>query len=356
MDELKKRLNEILKVFTLQLFEIVGNQRSKFTPTQGMAMLENKEMKDVAPTSLNHLVGQDGVKNQVSVALDAAFADCKKFDSTLLVGPPGLGKTQMANVIAVEMASGFHDVLGQSIASPADLNSVLLAAKDKDVIHVDEAHELDKTFQTSLYLALDQRKLFLQGGKSGNPLQSIPIADFTLLLSTTDEYCLLQPLRDRMKLVLRFDYYSESELAEILARRCRSLGWRVADELPTGIAQRSRGTPRLALRLLESCRRVCRAEGEVFIREDHLVRACQLEQIDDLGLGTAELRYLQIVGRGTGRLNVIASMLGLPSRTIAQVVEPFLIRAGLILKDDGGKRQLTAHGRIQMNRSEENEP
>lgn len=311
-------------------------------------MQENKEINDVAPSSLKHLVGQTSVVDQVSVALEAAFADGKKFDSALLVGPPGLGKTQMANVIAQEMASGFHDVLGQSIKNPADLNSVLLAAKDKDVVHIDEAHELGKQYQTALYLALDQKRLFLQGGRSGSPLQSIPIADFTLLLSTTDEYGLMQPLRDRMKLVLRFDYYSAPEVTEILGRRCRGLEWLVSADVLSEIASRARGTPRLALRLLQSCRRVCRAEGEATVTVDHLKRACILEGIDGLGLGPSEQQYLTILAGGVSRLNVIASMLGLPSRTVSHVVEPFLLRAGLILKDDGGRRQLTAEGRMRF--------
>src|SRR5471030_408500 len=120
------------------------------------------EINDVSPSSLKHMIGQKSVVAQVTVALDAAFADGKKFDHALLVGSPGLGKTQAAQIIAQEMASGFHDVLGQSI-STTDLNALLLGAKDKDVIHVDEAHELEKPIQTALYLALDQRKIMIQG-------------------------------------------------------------------------------------------------------------------------------------------------------------------------------------------------
>ena len=124
------------------------------------------------------------------------------------------------------MERNFHDVLGQSITCPADLNGVLLAAKDRDVVHIDEAHELDKAYQTALYLAIDQKRLFLQNSRAGGTPQSIPIADFTLLLSSTDEYALMQPLRDRMKLILRFSYYAVEELAEIVDHRCRGLGWR----------------------------------------------------------------------------------------------------------------------------------
>jgi holliday junction DNA helicase RuvB len=304
------------------------------------------DLNDIAPSSLSHLIGQKSVIAQTSVAIEAAFADGKKFDHALLVGPPGVGKSALAKVIADEMAADFHEVIGQSIKAPADLNALLLGVSDKDIVHIDECHELKKPFQTALYLALDQRKLFLQGGRA-QP-QTIPIADFTLLLSTTDEYSLLQPLRDRMKLVLRFEFYSGEELSEVLRHRVRALQWTVDETLLPLIAQRSRGTPRLALRFLQSCRRVCRSEGESSITREHLERACQLEQIDDLGLGPTEQRYLSILAEGQTRLNVIASILGLPPRTVSQVTEPFLIRAGLVIKDDNGRRQLTPRGQDHL--------
>lgn len=306
------------------------------------------EINDVSPTSLNHIVGQRSVVAQVAVALEAAFADNRKFDSAMMCGPPGTGKTALAHVIAQEMATNLHEFLGQSITTPADLNAVLLAAKEKDVVFIDEIHEMDTVYQTALYLALDQKKVVLAGGRSGRGPQSIPIADFTLLLSTTDEYALLQPLRDRMKLLLRFEFYADEELTTMLRQRSQALRWKVDDEVLPKIAQRSRGTPRLALRLLQSCRRVCRSEGKTTITLEHLERACQLEQIDALGLGPVEQQYLTCLAEGASRLNVLASMLGLPARTISQVTEPFLIRAGLIIKDDQSRRQLTAQGRQHL--------
>ena len=151
-----------------------GNKRTKGTNMNEQA----HEITDAAPTKLANLIGQQSVVDQVRVALDAAKEDEKKFDHALLCGPPGSGKTQTAKVIATEMASEFHEVLGQAITSPADLNAVLLAATDKAVIFIDEAHELDRGFQTALYLALDQRKVFLQGNRSGknaavNPAQRL---------------------------------------------------------------------------------------------------------------------------------------------------------------------------------------
>lgn len=307
------------------------------------------EINDVCPTSISHLIGQSSVVAQVGVALDAAHMDARKFEHSLLVGPPGLGKSALANVLAHEMATDFQEVLGQAIKNPSDLHALLLAAKDRDVIHIDECHELGKPFQTALYLAIDKRKIVLSGGK-GSP-QSLPLADFTVLLSTTDEYDLLQPLRDRMRLTLRFQYYTNDELATVVLNRSRSLGWELHEELLPLIAKRSRGTPRLGLRLLQSCHRVCRAEGEDTITLAHLQRACDLEQIDSLGLGPTEQQYLSIIEDKGSRLNVTASLLGVPSRTVSQVTEPFLIRAGLIIKDDQGKRQLTAKGREHVSNS-----
>ena len=299
------------------------------------------EVNDVAPTSVAHIVGQQGVVEQVKVALDAAFEDGRRFDHSLLVGPPGVGKSALATVVAQEMACPFHEVLGQSIGNVGDLNALLLQASDKCVVHLDECHELDRRLQTVLYLATDKRRVVINGSKA---VESIPIADFTLLLSTTDEYCLLQPLRDRMRLMLRFDFYQEQDLVTLLHHRSKALSWPLEENLLLGIAERSRGTPRLALRLLQACRRVCRAEGEEEITQDHLRRACNLEGIDELGLGPTEQSYLRLLADGPMRLNVLASSLGLPGRTVSQVTEPFLIRAGLVAKDDQSRRQLTARG------------
>ncbi len=314
-------------------------------------MSEHHDMNDVLPTSLSHLIGQRSVVEQVKVALDAAHQDGRKFDSALLTGGAGLGKSQTAKVIATEMGTDLHEVLGQSVASPADFNALLLGAQDKDVVLIDEAHELEKEYQTALFMALDQKRVFLQRGNAGRTPQSIPLADFTLLLATTDEFKLLQPLRDRMKLTLRFEFYSPAELVELVRMRSRALGWSVDDKVYRPIAARSRGTPRLALRLLQSCRRVCRSEGENAITLDHLEKACMLEQMDSLGLGPTEQQYLRVLAEGASRLNVVASRLGLPSRTVAEVTEPFLIRSGLVTKDDQGRRQMTAEGREHLSNS-----
>ena len=308
------------------------------------------DINDSRPSSIRHLIGQPGVVDQITVALDSAQQDNRKFDHALLVGFPGAGKTASAQIIAAEMGTDFFEVLGQSIGSVADLNALMLQQTNRSICFVDEAHELDKSLQTALYLALDQRRILLNGGKKGSTPVAIPIQDFTLLLASTDEFQLLQPLRDRMRLILRFQFYKPEDLEQIVRHRTRALGWEVEEAVLPQIAQRSRGTPRLALRLLQAARRVSRAGGEFVITVAHLERACQLEQIDDLGLGPTEQQYLRILLEGPTRLNMLASRLGLPTRTVAEVTEPFLIRAGLVVKDDQGRRQLSAEGREHAGR------
>lgn len=308
--------------------------------------MKQHDVNAVKPQTLNHLVGNAHVIEQVRVALDAAQMDNRRFDHAILTGAPGLGKTQICKVIANEMVVGLHEVLGQSVACNADLNALLLAAKDRDIIYIDECHELAKEHQTALYLALDQRKLVVSG--KGRSPQTIPLADFTLLLSTTDEYSLLQPLRHRARLELQLKPFSVEELTRVLLQRIRGLHWEVHEEILPLIAKRSRGTPRLALRLLQSCHRCARSEGEDTLTNRHLQRACELEQLDDLGLGPTEQQYLRIVAEGPTRLNVIASRIGLPTRTISEVTESFLIQAELICKDDQGRRNLTGKGREHL--------
>jgi Holliday junction DNA helicase RuvB len=309
------------------------------------------EVNDAKPRSLGDLTGNLGVVRQVSVALSAARNDDRRFDHSLLVGPPGLGKTTVAQIVAAEMGCDFFEILGQSLRSPSDLHAVLLAATERSVVFIDEAHELRSEFQTGLYLALDRKRVILSGGRGGCAPQAIPLADFCLLLATTDEHCLLAPLRDRMRLVLRFQHLSHDELTVVVRDRSRALGWETEDEVLPEIAQRAKGVPRLALRLLQACWRVTRSQGDQVITSEHLRTACDLEQIDSLGLGPVEQAYLAALAVGNSRLNVLATLVGLPGQTVTQVIEPFLIRSGLVQKDDQGRRCLTGTGRAHLSNS-----
>lgn len=309
------------------------------------------DLNQVTPTSLNHLVGNQTVRLQCAVALDSACIDNERFPHSVLLGPPGVGKSTLAQVIAHEMAVPFHEVLGQTLRTPSDLNNLLLQAEDKAIVHIDEIHEAPSSIQTALYMALDKRQIFVRGSLA---VTALPIADFTLLCSTTEEHDLLQPLRDRMKLTLRFDYYSEEELARVASMRATALGLSVDESIYPLIAARSRGTPRLALRLLQAAHRCSRAEGRSQIVPEDFARAVELEGIDSLGLGFLEQKYLRSLVDGPRRVNVLASGLGVPTRTLTSVQEPFLIRAGLVDKDDQSRRVLTAKGRehLALNNSE----
>jgi len=179
----------------------------------------------------------------------------------------------------------------------------------------------------------------------GDPQTALPINDFTLLLSTTEEHDLLQPLRDRMRLTLRFDFYSEEDLCRVVDLRARALKWDLDPRVLPMIAARGKGTPRLALKLMQAAYRSCRAAGETAVTVDHLLHSCRLEGCDGLGLGFLEQKYLRLLLDGPRRVNVLASALGVPTKTLTSVTESFLIRSGLIEKDDQSRRVLTPKGR-----------
>ncbi len=302
------------------------------------------EVNGVRPSSLNHLVGNQRVIRQVRVALDAAQQDGVRFCHAALLGSPGLGKSTLASVIAQEMAAPFQEVLGQNLQKPADLAALLLQARDKSVVHVDEAHELPKSIQTLLYLCIDQRVLKIPGGGA---VESIPLADFTLLLSTTDEFGLLSPLLSRTKSFF-MEYYKDQDLQKIVATRGRELEWRLDEAILPLIAARSRSTARRALNILQSSRRVCRAEGEDFITREHFEAACEIDGIDSGGLEKRDRLYLRLLLEKPMKVNVLSSSTGTPVKTLSTHIEPPLIRLGWLTKDEQGRRCLTEKARRHL--------
>ena len=282
-----------------------------------------------------------------SVWLEVCFADHVRFPNCLLTGPAGTGKTTLCEVIASELQVPIQVTLGHMLRNPADLNELLLNATDKSIVAVDEADLMPVPVQTALMVAISSGRLFLPAGGS---VQSIPLANMTFLLATTEEHGLLGPATQRFN-TLRFSYYCEEDLRNIVAVRARSLGWGIADEAIPPIAERSRGTPRIALKILQASRSVCRAEGEETISLAHLERACRLTGIDAMGLNEAtDLAYMRLLQEsqdGT-QLSVLASRLGIPSKTVSAIIEPFLLRAGLMEKGKQSKRYLTAKGKEHL--------
>jgi Holliday junction DNA helicase RuvB len=308
------------------------------------------EVNDVQPTSLKHLESksQKSVLEMVSVWLEVCFIDQVKFPNCLMTGPAGTGKTSLCEVIASELQVPIQITLGHTLRTPADLNAVLLKATDRSIVAVDEADLMPVPVQTALMVAISSGRIFLPAGGS---VQSLPLANMTFLLATTEEWGLLGPATQRFN-TLRFSYYCEEDLRNIVAVRARSLGWGIADEAVSPIAERSRGTPRIALKILQASRSVCRAEGEDTISLAHLNRASRLMGLDVRGLNKetdlAYMRLLQDSHDGT-QLSVLASRLGIPTKTVTTVIEPFLLREGLIEK--GGKqskRILTAKGKEHL--------
>jgi len=231
---------------------------------------------------------------------------------------------------------------------------MLLEATDDTVLFIDEAHLLSDHAQTTLFRAVEERKLFLPKGPTARSHTVIPLSRFTLALATTDAHGILGPLLDRMKLVLHFEFYSAEELAELCRQRAQAMQWNVEPEVFPLIAGRSKSTPRLALRLLESCYRTSRAEGSDVITGEHFHRTVLLEGLDrELGLDKSEQAYLRLLASGEGkplRLNLLASRLGLPAQTLSGVIEPYLLREGLIDRIEAG-RTLTDKGDEYVHRN-----
>jgi len=305
---------------------------------------EPTDLRDVEPTSFRHLVGQAHVKRALEIACESSFAEKKRLDDLLLCGPPGLGKSGLVSVLANEQAVQFTEVLAQSITNAAQLNSVLISCAG-GLLFLDEIHLLHPVQQHALLQVLDKRRIFLSGQGA---VQSIPVAPFTLVGATTDPDGLIEPLVSRFRIILHLDYYSPAELAEIVRQRCRALRWEHEPELLDEIAKRGRGTPRIALRLLQSARRCQTAEGASSLTVEHLRRACEVERISDLGLDNIQQKYLALLGKGSVRLNVLASMLGVSTKVLTKSVEPYLLRSALVVKDDGGRRNLTESGQEHL--------
>ena len=250
-------------------------------------------------------------------------------------GGPGLGKTELSHILANEMGSELHEQLAQNISKPSDLHALLLTPKDREVLLIDEIHELPAIAQTTLYRAMEDKQIFLES-RRGKKSRPVDIANFTIIGATTDPQMLLQPLRDRFKLVLDLEPYHPSELEQLLGTRCKQLGWTVDEQVLHEISKRGKGTPRISLRLLDSARMTASADGSDGITMEHLKRTCDLENIDPIGLTGNEIKYLKVLydNDGSTRLNILASRLSLHTRHVSSIIESYLIREGLVTKSN----------------------
>lgn len=318
----------------------VPDQRSPMSTASAMT---------AAPQTIDHFVGAQHIKDRVRVALEAVWnqGEGLVFPHTLALGGGGLGKTEISRIIAREMGVELTEVLGQSLRSAAELNASLLQAEGGCLL-IDEAHSISPDIQVSLLEVLQEGMIFLPG-RSGGRVQTMSLKPFCLIAATTDEFALTRPLMDRFRLILRFEHYSVEDMTMLISRRARAAGIALCEGIAEMIAARSKGTPRVGIRLLEACARTMHAEAASDVSVKIFARTCELEQLDPLGLDIIEQRYLHLLSgsRDPVRLNVIASSLGLPRPTIERVIEPTLIRLGLIEKDFAG-RLLSARGREHL--------
>lgn len=295
------------------------------------------------PTMLKQYIGQSSIKNNLEVFIKAAKLREEPLDHVLLFGPPGLGKTTLSNIIANEMNVNIRTVSGPSLDRPGDLAAILSGLQPGDVLFIDEIHRLSSTVEEVLYSAMEDFFIDIIIGK-GDEASSIRIdlPPFTLVGATTRAGSLTGPLRDRFGVHLRLEYYNENDLKEIIIRTAEVLNTKIDDESATELAKRSRGTPRVANRLLKRVRDFQQVNEDEQIYIETTKQALQLLQVDAEGLDYIDHKMMRCIinqyDGGPVGLDTIAVSIGEERITIEDVYEPFLIQKGFIERTPRGRK------------------
>ncbi|CDC42783.1 holliday junction ATP-dependent DNA helicase RuvB [Firmicutes bacterium CAG:449] len=305
---------------------------------------QNEEQVDVSlrPLSLDEYVGQENFKENLKVFIHAAKNRDEPLDHILLYGPPGLGKTTLAYVIAHEMGTQIRLINGPSIEKPGELAAILSTMNEGDILFIDEIHRIPRVVEEILYEAMEDYKLtFLSGRDEDARNITIRLKPFTLVGATTKPGDLSSPLRDRFGIVNRLEYYTIEELEKIVKRTSRVFALPINDEASNMIALRSRGTPRIANRIYRRVRDFASFNNLTLINEEITKEALNKLRIDDLGLDEIDLRYLtSLIKRFNGGpvgLETLASTIGEEVRNLEEVYEPYLLKLGLINKTPRGR-------------------
>ncbi|MCI6542815.1 MAG: Holliday junction branch migration DNA helicase RuvB [Firmicutes bacterium] len=300
--------------------------------------IENK----LRPTSMNEYVGQEKLKANLSVYIKAAKERKEALDHVLLYGPPGLGKTTISHIIANELGSQIKITSGPAIEHAADLAAILTNLSTNDVLFIDEIHRLNKSVEEILYPAMEDFALdFIVGKGPSARNMRLKIKPFTLIGATTKAGMIAGPLRDRFGVIARLELYSDKDLSVIVSRSAKILGIDIDDEATLEIAKRSRGTPRIANRLLKRVRDFAQVIGEGKITFELADKALGLMEVDKLGLDMVDRRILETMidkfGGGPVGLETLAAATGEEASTIEDVYEPYLIQLGYISRTPRGR-------------------
>lgn len=302
----------------------------------------------IRPQSLNEFVGQNKVRGQIQLLIDAASIQQRTPDHILLAGPPGLGKTTLAMIVAHESARPLRMTSGPAIQHAGDMAAILSSLSAGEVLFIDEIHRMSRSAEEMLYLAMEDFRVDVMVGKgAGATSISLDLDPFTLVGATTRSGLLPNPLRDRFGFTANLDFYSDDELKDVVSRAASLMSLEVGQDALVLIASRSRGTPRIANRLLRRVRDFALVHSAGQVSVESVTSALDLYEVDELGLDRLDRSVLEALivkfeGKPVG-LNTLSVALGEESDTIESVVEPFLLRIGLLVRTTRG-RQATSAG------------